>query len=451
MAADTAVQHRRATAVVALACTAQFVDVVGVTVLIVALPMIQHDLGLGDATLSWVAGIYALAFGGFLVPGGRAADLAGRRTTFMLGSALVAGGSLLCALAGSGAVLLAGRAAQGLGAAVAVPAALAILLDAVPPGPRRNRALGLWTMAGAAGGASGFVIGGLITQAAGWRWLFAAIGPVALLAAVVTPLVVRSGPPRTRPAGNRLDLPGIVLSTTAVVLVILGFTRAQDHGFLDPFALVPLALAPLAGSAFVVVQRRSPAPLVPAAVWSARPFRLGTMVAVVLTATTSGAGVLGSLFLQHGLGLSAAASGTGFLLFSAGVVVSSTTAAAAIRRVGLPGAMATGLAVIAAAMTVEAAGVWHRSLPLFLAGLTVSGLGLGLASVASTTCATADTAGTTAGLVGGLLNAAAQIGTAVGIAVLLAIAPPTHATAYLAAAGAALAAGLLVRLTRARG
>jgi MFS family permease len=134
--------------VVALACTAQFVDVIGVTLLIVALPSVQHDLRLTGAMLSWVAGSYALVFGDVLVPGGRVADLLGRRSTFIGGSLLVACGSGVYALAGTGGVLLAGRALLGLGAAVAVPAALTLVLAALPPGPRRSRALGLWTMAG---------------------------------------------------------------------------------------------------------------------------------------------------------------------------------------------------------------------------------------------------------------------------------------------------------------
>jgi MFS family permease len=256
----------RDTAVVALACTAQFVDVVGVTLLIVALPAIQHDLRLSEAMLSWVATSYALVFGGVLVPGGWAADLLGRRTTFVAGSALVAAGSLVCAVAGNGAVLVTGRALQGLGAAVAVPAALALLLATLPPGPRRSRALGLWTMAGAAGGAFGFVLGGVVTQLVGWRWLFVAIGPIELLAAVLAPFLLE-------PVARRvvhLDLPGAVLVTAAPVLLILGLTPG-----LGALSVVVLVLAVLAAIAFVIVERRARAPLVPPSIWARPSFRLG--------------------------------------------------------------------------------------------------------------------------------------------------------------------------------
>ncbi|GAA0467716.1 MFS transporter [Paractinoplanes deccanensis] len=442
---QTAGTNRRDGLVVTLACTAQFVDVIGVTLLIVALPAIQHDLALSAAMLSWVAGSYALVFGGFLVPGGWVADLLGRRAVFIGGSLLVAAGSVVCALAGSGGVLLAGRVLQGLGAAVAVPAALAMVLATLPPGPRRSRALGLWTMAGAAGGAFGFVLGGVVTQLVGWRWLFAAIGLVELLAAVVTPLIV--GPVARRV--TRLDVPGALLAITAVVALVW----ALNEGLGRPAAWAGLIVAIAAGLLFALVERRAAVPMVPPRVWRLPSFRLGAGVAAVLTATTSGANVIGTLFAQDVLGLSGAVSGACFLLFSAGVVVSSTLAPGALRRISARPAMTIGLAVIAASMTVQALGVSGESLWVFLAGLTLSGLGLGLASVASTAQGTAEATEETSGLLGGLLNAAAQIGTAIGIAVLLA-APGGQTTAYLVAAGLAVLATAVcacpspVRVTR---
>jgi MFS family permease len=430
---------RRDGLVVTLACTAQFIDVIGVTLLIVALPAIQHDLLLTGATLSWVAGSYALVFGGFLVPGGWVADLLGRRATFIGGSMLVAFGSGVSALAGSGGVLLAGRGLQGLGAAVAVPAALAMVLAALPPGPRRSRALGLWTMAGAAGGAFGFVLGGVVTQLVGWRWLFAAIGVVELLAALVTPLIV--GPVARRVA--RLDVPGAVLAIIAVVALVW----ALNEGLGRPVAWLGLVVAVVAGVAFAVFEQRTAAPMVPPAVWRLPSFRLGAGVAAVLTATTSGANVIGTLFAQDVLGLSGAVTGACFLLFSAAVVVSSTLAPAALQRISARRAMTLGLAVIAGSMAVQALAVSRTSLVVFLVGLTLSGLGLGLASVGSTAQGTAEATEDTGGLIGGLLNAAAQIGTAIGIAALLA-APGGRAAAYLVAAGLAAIATAACALPR---
>jgi MFS family permease len=380
--------------------------------------------------LSWVAGSYALVFGGVLVPGGWLADLLGRRATFIGGSVLVACGSGVCALAGSGGVLLAGRLLQGLGAAVAVPAALALVLAALPPGPRRSRALGLWTMAGAAGGAFGFVFGGVVTQMVGWRWLFAAIGVVELLAAVVAALIV--GPVARRVA--RLDVPGAVLAITAVVALVW----ALNEGLGRPSAWLGLVVAVAAGVAFAAVEQRIAGPMVPPAVWRLPSFRLGAGVAAVLTATTSGANVIGTLFAHDELGLSGAAGGACFLLFSVGVVVSSALVPATLQRISARRAMTLGLAVIAGSMAVQALAVSRTSLAVFLTGLTLSGFGLGLSSVASTAQGTAEATEDTSGLIGGLLNAAAQIGTAIGIAVLLAA--PGGPAAYLIAAGVALIA-----------
>jgi MFS family permease len=439
----TMVAGRRDAAVVALVCTAQFVDVAGVTILIVALPAVQDDLRLSGAELSWAASVYALVFGGFLILGGRAADVLGRRAMFMLGSATVAAGSLVCAVAGNAAWLIAGRSLQGLGAAIAVPAALALLLATLPPGHRRSRALGLWTMAGAVGGASGFVLGGLITELAGWRWLFAAIGPFALIAALAAPAAL--GPdPQPRAGRGPLNAGGAILCTAAVLLAILGFNRIEAHGLASVWSWLPIALAPLVGLLFVATERRARAPLVPPALWSLASFRLGAWVALVLTATTSGANVIGSLFLQDALGMSAGRTGASFLLFSLAVAAASTGAAVLLRRVGAVAAMAIGLAVIVVAMLIEALAASQRSLAAFLAGLALSGVGLGVASVASTAHGTADADDVTAGLISGLLNAAAQIGTAVGIAILVVTATQWSDTAgaLLLAAALALAAAV---------
>ncbi|MGN9910045.1 MFS transporter [Phytohabitans sp. LJ34] len=409
---------RRDNAVLALVCTAQFVDVAGVTIVIVALPAIQHDLRLSDGDLSWVASIYALIFGAFLVLGGRAADMVGRRAIFMLGSATVAGGSLICAVAGDAAWLIAGRGLQGLGAAVAVPAALALLLATLPPGRLRSRALGLWTMAGAVGGASGFVIGGLVTQLAGWRWLFAAIGPLALAAVLAAPVALAAVPPRRAERGS-LNITGALLCTAAVLLLILGFNRMEARGPASVWSWLPLVLAPAAGLLFVAAERRARTPLVPPALWSMRSFRLGAWTAMVLTATTSGANVIGSLFLQDDLGMSAGATGASFLLFSLSVVLGSTAAPSLLRRLTAVRSLTVGLAVVVVAMLCEVVAASEEHFGAYLAGLALSGLGLGVASVASTEHGTADADDATSGLIGGLLNAAAQIGTAIGIAVLV--------------------------------
>ncbi|MEV7624694.1 MFS transporter [Actinoplanes sp. NPDC089786] len=468
---------RRDGAVVGLACTVQFVDVIGVTVLVVALPTVQHDLRLSAAMLSWVAGGYALVFGGLLVPGGWVVDLVGRRAAFLAGSAVVAAGSAVCTVAGGGGALLAGRAIQGAGAAVAVPAALALVLATAPEGARRRRALGLWTVAGAVGGASGFVLGGVVTEYVGWRWLFAAVAVLEVIAVAITPLLVgppdrraaasrtaaiSGGPAMSRGAGSsrgagilrgaagsravgagdagRLDLGGAGLAVVAVVALVWSL----NHGLGSP-SWAGLLVAAAAGIAFGVLERRVSVPMVPPWVWRVSSFRLGAGAAVVLTATTSGASVVGTLFLQDGLGLSGAASGACFVLLSGGVVVSSALAPAALRRIGPRRAMVTGFVAIAASLATEALSVGRTSLAGFMIGLAGSGLGLGLASVASTAHGTAEATDDTSGLIGGLLTAAAQIGTAIGIALLLA-ATTDWATAFLLATATAVLAAVACAL-----
>ncbi|MGA5298558.1 MFS transporter [Nucisporomicrobium flavum] len=427
----------RARAVVAVACFVQFVDVVGVTLLIVALAAIQRDLGLGAPALSWAAAVYALVFGSLLVLGGRAADLAGRRVMFVGGNLAVVAGSALCAVAGGAGALIAGRALQGAGAAAAVPAALAAILAAVPDGPGRGRALGWWTLAGAAGGASGFVLGGVVTQAVGWRWLFAGVAAVALAAALLG-LTFPAG----RRRGGSLDVTGALLLTGSVVVLLLGL----QQGPWPVLLLVPIGLW-----GFAVTERRVREPLVPPELWSVRSFGTGAAVASVLTATTGGAAVVGTLFLQEDLGVTAGGSGAVFLVFSIAVAAVSTVAPAVLRRAGPSAAMALGLAVVALALAGEAFAVAAGSLPLFVAGLGLSGLGLGVASVASTAYGTSEAGEERAGLVGGILNAAAQTGTAVGVAVLLLAAERGRALDLALAALVALAAAASTIRRRGRG
>ena len=336
--------------------------------------------------------------------------------------------------------------------AAAVPAALAVLLATFPAGPRRDRALGAWTVCGALGGAGGFVLGGLVTQAVGWRWLFAV--PVVLGLAVVLAgwASLETGPRRP----GQPDIAGAILGTGATLLLILGLTQAGEHGFAHWTAWLPLLLSVAAAAGFLAVERAVADPLVPPPVWSVPTLMLGCLVALVLTFATSGGNVIGTLFLQQVLELSAGASGAVFLTFSAAVAIGSAAASAVVRKLGRPRAMVAGLLVIAAAMIVSAAAVHRQELTLFLAGLSLSGAGLGAASVASTAHGTGTATEHNAGLFGGLLNAAAQIGTAVGVAMLLVGAafaagpPPTtehtqvrgQVVAYLIAAVVALLAAI---------
>jgi MFS family permease len=261
----TGARSGRRWAALALLCVAQFIDVLGVTIVIVALPAIGRDLGLAEHELHWVASIYALCFGGVLLLAGRAADLYGRRRLFATGLALFTVASLACGLAGSPAMLVGARALQGLGAAVAVPAALSLLTTTFPDGPERARALGVWTAAAAGGGVSGFFLGGVLTGALGWHWVFWVNVPVGVLGLALTPVLLAEH--RDRVPARRLDLAGAATGTAGLVLLVYGFSRAEQVGFATAATLGTLALATALLAGFWLVEGRVTDPLVPLGVF----------------------------------------------------------------------------------------------------------------------------------------------------------------------------------------
>jgi EmrB/QacA subfamily drug resistance transporter len=455
-------------AALALLCVAQFVDVLGVTIVIVALPAIGHDLGLAERDLQWVASIYALCFGGLLLLAGRAADLYGRRRLFAVGLALFTLASLVCGLAGSAAVLLPARALQGLGAAVAVPAALSLLTTAFPEEPGRARALGVWTAAAAGGGVTGFFLGGVLTGTLGWHWVFWVNLPVGALGLALTPVLLAES--RDRAAARRLDVAGAVTGTAGLVLLVYGFTQAEQAGFASAATLGTLALAAALLAGFWLLEGRVADPVVPHRVLRSRELVGANLAAFTLTAVTSPAGVLGTLYLQEALGYPPTVTGLALLPFSLAAIAGSFAGARLTARLRARATMALGLVTVSAAMLLlsRLPTQGHGGLPWLVAGLVIAGSGLTCASVAATASGTAAAAGDAQGLASGLLNTAAQIGTAVGIAALVTIAAarttaltgtgdPTPAQlvdgfrlAFLAAALAALlgALGILLLVRR---
>ncbi len=368
---------RRSSASLALLCVAQFIDVLGVTVAIVALPSIARDLDAGPSTSGWVISAYALSFGGLLLAGGRLADLLGRRSVFACGLLAFAAASLACGLASSAPMLVAARVVQGGAAAAVVPAALALLSDTFPAGPERTRALAVWTAAAAGGGAAGFFVGGIVTGALGWRWVFLLNVPVALAAAALAPRLLAESRARQR----RLRL--------------------------------RRALGASAG---------------PAA------------IACVLTASTGGAAVLLTAHMQDVLGGTPAATGLAFVPFSVAVAAASLAAPRFAGRLGRSSTIASGLGAIAAGMLVFAIASENGGWVALIAGLAIIGAGLGWASVATTAAGMASAAADKQGLVAGLLNTATQLGTAAGVALLGALAAAVTA-AHAGGREPALAAG----------
>jgi EmrB/QacA subfamily drug resistance transporter len=415
----------------ALLSVSQFVDVLSVTIAIVALPSIQSELDVSDLDLQWAVSIYALFFGGFVMLTGRAADLYGRRKLFMAGLALFASASLACGLAKSIGVLVVARAAQGLGAAVVVPAALAILTTIFPEGAARNRALGIWTAAAAGGGAAGFFLGGVITGALGWPWVFLVNVPVAVLGVALAPILLTES--REPVTSRRLDIPGATTATVGLLSLIYGFTRAQDAGLTSLASSGSLVLGVLLLVSFGFIEQRAKDPIAPLNVFRSHSFVGANVVAFVLTGVTSPAAVLATLYLQRVENYSVTSAGSAFVPFSLLVIVGSFSGSRLIGRIGGRTTMVSGLVVVAVALIVLARISVAGGLAYVVIGVALCGLGLGLASVASTAVGTSAASSHEQGLAAGLLNTAAQVGTAIGIAALATIAAAR--TAALASGG----------------
>jgi MFS family permease len=430
---------------VALPCVAQFVIVLDVTIVAIALPVIQDDLGLSTTALGWVITIYTLLFGGCMIAAGRVADRHGRRRTFVAGLATFAVASAACGLAPTGAALLAARALQGLGAALVSPAALALVTDAKPNGPARARALGWWTAAAAGGGASGWVLGGVMSDALGWRSVFLVNVPVCLAAAALAPRVLRES--RDRQAAP-IGATAAALATGGLAAGLLALTLIERHGPLSVPTAASLAAAVILLAAFIHLERRSTHPLLDRRHLRRRGVRTPNAVAAVLTAATTPPMFLAILHAQHVLGLEPAEAGLLFPPFNLAVIAGSLLGPGIVARTGERAAMIGGLATVAAgALALHAVGPDVPPVPSLLGGFTLLGAGLGAASVASTMRGTAALEQQDQGLASGLLATSAQLGTALGLAIIVPLATTPGAsleTGFTLAAALASGAALAV-------
>jgi MFS family permease len=407
--------------VVAL-CLVQFVDVLGVTVVVTALPAMLTDLRASANAGSLIATGYAMFFGGLLMLGARLGDRFGHKRVIMIGLGVFAFAAVIGATAGSVLVLTAARCIQGAAAAVSVPSALRLLTTMTREGTQRRRALGLWSAAGAAAGASGFVVGGVVTQLAGWRVVFWAYLPLAVALAVIIAAAVPGERATDQPTS--LNLAGAGLFTSAVMLFVVATTLLPQAGH-APIGVVLLVAAAVVAALFVLVDRRAAAPLLPLPVLREPRLRQGAVGGLLNTATTSSAITLVTLYLQDTRGRSPLGAGLMLLPFSLGVVVGSALAAPALARWPPQTIVATGLSIIAVfdvALIPAAPRSW--ALPVCA---TVGGIGIGLSSVAATGLGTS-VAVAVRGTASGIVNTAAQLGTAVGIAVLLLVAALTTGT-----------------------
>jgi EmrB/QacA subfamily drug resistance transporter len=406
--------------VVALLCVAQFVVVLDVTIVAIALPAIGAELELSTTALSWVITAYTLTFGGCLLAAGRLADRVGRRRAFAAGLALFMLASLACGLARDGGTLLGARAVQGLGAALLAPAALALLTTARRDGPARSRALGWWTAAAAGGGASGWILGGALSGLLDWRWVFLVNVPICAIAVVLAPRVL---PEQRQRSPARLSIAGALLATGGLAALVLALTLVEQSGPTDGGTLAALGAAVALIGAFARVEARSPEPLLGRALERGSGVLEPNLVAVVLTATTTPPMFLCVLHVQQVLELSAEAAGLLFAPFNLAVIAGSLAGPRVAAAVGERRAMTGGLAVVAAgALALLAIDPRAPALPSLLGGFVLMGAGLGVASVASTARGTAALRRSDQGLASGLLSTSAQVGTVLGLAVVVPVA-----------------------------
>jgi EmrB/QacA subfamily drug resistance transporter len=397
--------------VLALLGVAQFMLILDVTVVALALPQMGTDLGLDRGALTWVVSAYTLTFGGLLLLGGRSADLFGSRAVVLTGASLFTGASMLTGLAGSSAVLIGGRVVQGLAAALLSPAALSVVVKTFN-GEERNRALGIWSALGGAGSAAGVLLGGVLTAGPGWRWVFFVNVPIGVLVLAT----LRGILPHDRPAvpRQRLDVAGALIVTAGTAAAVYGVIAAGERGLPDRAALLPLAAALACYVAFVLRQKAVASPLMDLGLLVRRSVAAGTVLIVIATALMISVFFLGTFYFQHFRHFSPLVTGLLFLPVAGATI---TGAQLAGRRIGADGARAvaaTGLAVTAVGTALPALAGGTLALE---AGITVAALGLGAVFVAASTTALAAVPHHQAGVASGILSTFHEFGAAFGVAV----------------------------------
>ncbi|HEY7694066.1 MAG TPA: MFS transporter [Gaiellaceae bacterium] len=424
----------------ALLCSAYFMVILDISIVNVALPSIQEDLHFSPDDLQWVLSAYALTFGGFLLLGGRAADLLGRRAVFMGGVALFTLASLACGLSGSEGMLIAARAVQGLGAAVLSPAALSIITTAFDEGSERNKALGIWGAMGGSGAAVGVLLGGILTKTLGWEWIFFVNVPVGAFVLATTRSTVRES--RAGHATRHFDALGAVLITSALSLLVFALTQANRVGWASAQTIGILIASAVLHVAFLAVEHRSRAPLVPLGIFTRlRTLTGANVVSFLVGALTFAMFFMLSLYMQQVLGLSALQTGAGYLAVALTAIVSAGAAQALVTKVGVKPVMIVGVTLMGLGnlwfTQVSPDGSYAVDL---LAGFFAIGIGLGFSFVPLSIAALAGVVPHEAGLASGLFNTSQQIGGALGVAVFSTVA--TNRTSDLLKQGESQAVAL---------
>ncbi len=405
----------------ALIVTAQFMVILDVAIVNVALPSIKADLDFSQTNLQWVITAYAIMFGGALLLGGRLADLLGRRRLFVAGLALFAVSSLLCGLAWSEGSLIAFRAVQGLGGALLAPAALSLLMTTFAEGRERNLALGIYGAASGSGAAVGVLLGGLLTSYLSWPWVFFINVPVGLVALALTPLLLEES--RAELGHRRFDFPGAASITAGLMLLVYATTRATTDGWGATTTLALFAGAAALVLAFVAIELRSRSPLLPLRIFRLRTLSAANGAMAIVGAVAFSEFFVLTLYLQEVLHYSAIQSGAAFAGFALAVVVVSNVAQAVVSRLGVRPTLTAGLLISAVSVAmltrlpVDGQYFWDL-FPAFVLG----GAGMGLSFVPVTIASLTGVERSDAGVASGLINTSRQIGGAIGLAAASAVA-----------------------------
>jgi EmrB/QacA subfamily drug resistance transporter len=402
--------------VLAVVGAAFFMTILDVAIVTVAIPSIQRDLDISESTVQWLLTAYAITFGGFLLLGGRMADLLGRRRIFVVGLVLFTLASLACGLATSAGVLISARAVQGLGAAIISPAALSIVSTTFTEGAERNKALGIWGALGGSGAAAGVLFGGILTKYLGWEWIFYVNIPVgAVVLSLTRPIVPES---REEVAQRRFDAAGAVTVTGGLALLVYAISKAPNVGWGSARTILLLLAAVAVLAAFLLVEFRSRAPLMPFSIFRIRAVTAANVVGFLLGAVIFANFFVLTLYVQKVLGWSALKTGLTFLATAGTTVIWAGVSQALVTKIGPRRVMTAGLVVLAAAL------YWYTRIPIdghywpdLLPAYLVFALGMAFTFIPVSIAALAGVAPHQAGLASGLINTSQQIGGGVGVAV----------------------------------
>jgi EmrB/QacA subfamily drug resistance transporter len=435
MADATGTQHPHLRATLLLSCLAQFMVILDVSVVNVALPAIRSGLHFSEANLQWVVNAYTVTFAGFLLLGGRAADLLGRRRVFVAGLALFSLASLAGGFAQSQGMLIAARAAQGIGGAVIAPASLSILTSTFKEGPARNRAVGIWGAMGGAGGAAGVLLGGILTDLLSWQWILFINVPIGIGAALLASRLVAEGRNPERVKG--FDLAGALSVTLGLSVLVLGIVRTDTTGWGSPqtIALIVAGLA-LVGLFVAIEGRLAKAPLMPLRIYASRTLSAANGVIFLVGAAVFAMWFFMSLYVQQVLGYSPIKAGLAFLPMTLCIVAGSAFASRAVDQIGAKRLLIAGMIFQTAGLLlftdITPSGGYLSEL---LAPSLLVAIGIGLAFVPATIAAVAGVDSHESGLASGLVNTSRLVGGALGLAILAALATSTTTADEHAAGG----------------